>query len=837
LIEVTMNPLRILVVEDEAIVAMDIESRLSRMGYVSVGRTPSGEEAIDLAERLHPDLVFMDIHLAGKVDGIDAAEEIRRKSRIPVVFLSAYSEDATLERAKRAEPFGYIMKPFQDRELKAVIEIAVYRHRAEEEIRRLTRLYDVLSQVNQATVRATSMDELFPAVCKILTERGEFGLAWIGWIDDEESYLVPVATAGDTRLLEKGDFCVIREPGEPSGPGYVYRQETPLICNECPSEECLYPPELAPHTMGFMSCGSFPLRLQKKVTGTLTVCAPTPGYFREQEVTLIQEVALNISYALDKLSDNIERQKSEESLRVNEERYRALVEMSSDWIWELDEQGRYTFASPRVTEILGYQPSELIGRVPFDLMDKDEAKKAREYYEPIVLQRQPITSAVHVLLHRDGHPVAIETNGVPFRDRQGTFQGYRGMDRDITARKLSEERNASLQEQLQQAQKMEAIGTLAGGIAHDFNNILTVVLGYGELASFDLAEGSQPKQNLDLSMAAAHRAKELVQQILSFSRQAKQERRHLDIRPIVKESLKFLRASLPSTIAIEQEIQDNLKSIEADPTQIHQVLINLCTNAAHAMEPHGGVLKVSIDTVDIDAESAKPEETMSEGSYVRLSISDTGQGIPKEILQAIFEPYFTTKDVGKGTGLGLSVVHGIMKSYGGTVTVHSEPGKGSLFEAYFPASEKTSDSSLTEDHVAVPISRGEKILFIDDEKAIVDMARTALTKLGYQVTALADSLDAVELFQSDPDQFDLVITDMTMPHMTGDTVASELLRIRPDIPIILCTGFSEQMTEEKAMAIGVRKYVIKPLIIPQLAETMRKVLDTREPPGQSEDPA
>jgi PAS domain S-box-containing protein len=822
-----MGPLRVLVVEDEAIVAMDIEARLSRMGYQPVGRTPSGEEALVLAEKFQPDLVFMDIHLAGEIDGIEAAEEIRRRFRIPVVFLSAYSEDATLDRAKRAEPFGYIMKPFQDREFKAVIEIAVYRHKADEEIRRLTRLYDVLSQVNQIMVRSTARGELLPSVCEILTERGEFGLAWIGWLSGDGSRIIPVASAGDIGFLESSDYSLTDEIGLHSGPSRSFSREAAHICNECPTGECLRSPEMTPRNAGFMSCASFPLRFQKRVSGTLTVCATTAGYFREQEVALLEEVAIDVSYALDKIADDADRRKSDDFLRESEERYRTLVEMSADWIWELDAEGRYTFASPRVTEILGYQPHELIGRVPFDFMDEEEAKKAREYYEPLVLRLQPFVAAVHVLRHRDDHPIVIETSGMPFYDRNGTFVGYRGMDRDVTERKRAEEQNAFLHEQLQQAQKMEAIGTLAGGIAHDFNNILTVVLGYGELTSFDLPEGSQARQNLDLSMAAAYRARDLVQQILSFSRQAKQERQYLDIRPIIKESLKFLRASLPSTITIEQDIEENLAPIEADPTQIHQVLMNLCTNAAHAMESRGGVLRVSIRAVEFSTHSTKPEPTMSEGRYVQLSVSDTGQGISNDILQSIFEPYFTTKEVGKGTGLGLSVVHGIMKSYGGTVTVESELGKGSLFKAYFPISEAPQNRPLPDDRGAIPVARGENILFVDDEKDIANMAKVALTQIGYTVTALDSGVTALNLFQSDPGRFDLVITDMTMPVMTGDVLASKLLSIRPDIPVILCTGFSEQMTEEKAMALGIREYVMKPLVIPQLAKTIEKTLNTK----------
>ena len=395
----------------------------------------------------------------------------------------------------------------------------------------------------------------------------------------------------------------------------------------------------------------------------------------------------------------------------------------------------------------------------------------------------------------------------------------------IAERERAEKEKASLEEQLRQAQKMQAIGTLAGGIAHDFNNILTAILGYAELAISDIAEDSRTQYNLQQSIKAAHRAKDLVQQILTFSRQGKQERKPLNINPIIKEVLKFLRASLPSTIEIRPDIEEDLGTIEADPTQVHQVLMNLCTNAAHAMGENGGVLGVSLSKWNVDAETSAAATGIEAGPYLRLRVSDTGHGMPPEIMERIFEPYFTTKEVGKGTGLGLAVVHGIVKSYGGEIRVSGEAGKGSTFDIYFPTIDTPKEIAASFKRESPPAGGHERILFVDDEQTLVQLGQEMLKRLGYQVTIRTSSVEALELFRAKPDQFDLVITDMTMPNMMGDKLAIELMRIRPAIPIILCTGFSEYITKEKAQSIGIQELLLKPIVMTDLARGVRQVID------------
>jgi len=327
-------------------------------------------------------------------------------------------------------------------------------------------------------------------------------------------------------------------------------------------------------------------------------------------------------------------------------------------------------------------------------------------------------------------------------------------------------------------------------------------------------------------MKSGHRAKDLVQQILTFSRQGKRERKLLDIQPIVKESLKFLRASLPSTIEIRQELENDSGMILCDPTQVYQVLMNLCTNAAHAMEESGGNLEVSLKRVNLDGVSSSLG--IEAGGYLRLRVKDTGHGIRPEILNRIFDPYFTTKEPGKGTGLGLAVVHGIVKSCGGGIGVSSEVGKGSTFDIYFPRVEEVRSRSEAGKAEPFPLGGHEQVLFVDDEQAIVEIGKEILERLGYEVVVRTSSVEALELFKNSPGRFDLVITDMTMPNMRGDRLARELLEIRPDIPIILCTGFSESISEEGAKALGVREFAMKPLLLKDLAQAIRRALDSHK---------
>jgi len=393
--------------------------------------------------------------------------------------------------------------------------------------------------------------------------------------------------------------------------------------------------------------------------------------------------------------------------------------------------------------------------------------------------------------------------------------------------KMVEERTQALakyERQLQQVLKIQAIGTLAGGIAHDFNNILFPIVGYTELTMDEVPEDSVAHNNLGEILKAANRAKDLVQQILTFSRQSGQERKPVKVQQIIKEALKLLRASIPASIEIVHNIDEECAPVMGDATQIHQVIMNLCTNAYHAMQDKGGKLEVSMKEVQVGYEQTIQKIGMQPGNHLQLLVKDEGCGMDASVLDRIFEPYYTTKEQGKGTGLGLSVIHGIVKNHRGDITAASSPGKGTIFTVYLPVVEDGDVQTEFE-----PVNGAEKgterILLIDDEEQIVAMERQMLENLGYQVTARTDSVEALKEFSKEPQNYDLVITDMTMPYMTGDELAQKLLDIKPDLPVILCTGFNEDITEEKALSMGIQKFVMKPVIKNDLATTIRNVLD------------
>jgi len=471
--------------------------------------------------------------------------------------------------------------------------------------------------------------------------------------------------------------------------------------------------------------------------------------------------------------------------------------------------GKIVYANSAAAALFGLPEEEVLAQYPPDLFDKKshsqvEALLKTENYEPVEIGNKSS------LMLGDRQVVVTK---LPVKKSTATIIL---LITDVTERK-------QIEHELRQSQKMEAVGTLAGGIAHDFNNILAAILGYAELSLESTDKETKLHGNLENILKAGERAKDLVRQILTFSRQAETEKKPLQMNLIVEEALKLLRSSLPATIQIRQNFGDDLYNILADSTQIHQIVMNLCTNAAHAMRNHGGTLEVSLENVELNTGALAPYEDLPTGPYLKLTVSDTGHGMTPDIMDSIFDPYFTTKEHGEGTGMGLAVVHGIVKGNHGGITVQSEPEIGSTFNVYLPAI----DVEVTvEPEFSEPLPTGnECILFIDDEPTLVEIIQEILKSLGYTVVSMTSSMEALELFRSDPHKFDLVITDMTMPKMTGDQFSKELIKIRNDIPIILCTGYNDLISEQKAKEIGIREFLMKPLVTKELAHVIRKVLD------------
>jgi PAS domain S-box-containing protein len=512
----------------------------------------------------------------------------------------------------------------------------------------------------------------------------------------------------------------------------------------------------------------------------------------------------------------LEQGRSEHTVmqQKGDQRLKAIFKASPNPIIVYNKLGHPQRLNSAFTQIFGWSLDELKGGcIPFVPPDEKEksAQKIGEIFQtgrPVSFETRRLTKAGDI---RDVIVSAAVATG---RD-EAPFEMVVNIT-DITETKR-------IEAQLRQAHKMEAIGTLAGGIAHDFNNLLYPIMGHAEIVRDDLSADSPLQDSMDEILMAANRAKELVKQILVVCRHSDAELRPLKLQPIIGEALKLLRASIPATIDVRHEIDAECGAAIADPTQIHQVVMNLATNAYHAMQATGGELRVALTQVAMDAEQTRLTG-LTPGAYARLIVADTGSGIDRQIMGKIFDPYFTTKDMHKGTGLGLSMVQGIVTSSGGEIRVLSEAGKGSEFQVYLPLAQPEKEPEKLGG--PVPIQGGtERVLVVDDEAPIARMVSQVLEPLGYHVATQTSSIQALAVFKTDPEGFDLVITDMTMPEMTGDHLAQEIMAIRPSVPVIINTGYSAALTEDAVKAVGIKDLLIKPTSKSTLAAAVRRVLD------------
>ncbi len=1028
--EIAMFKATILIVEDNAMLAMHIEDMLTRQGFAVAGPLAAGEEVVGfLAE--HPvDLILMDIELAGSMNGIVTAEAVQQSFDIPVVFLTGFSHDPLLEQAKIAGPYGYLIKPVPERELAATIAMALHRHSLHRQLQE-SRLALARSEAKYRDLFESSPLGIFRTTLdgRALAVNSEMA-RMVGCTSPEE------AIADFTRLADQL---------------YVHPEQRQQFISLLKTEGAVQ---------------HFEYEAKKKNGETLWISMNAKLTSTDAANGHMGEMVID-GFALD-ITD---RKKAEETLRDSERKFRSLAESSRDYIMRYDRQGRHTYMNPAALAISGLSEAGVIGKThrecgfpeSLSTMWEDKIRHVFETGEPYQMEfswdsiagpvyldwqltpehdaedrvfsvlgvsrditerkrteaalkanekllrdiaanipgalyqfvRHPNGSfsipfmsegAIDVLGHpleilqdasrlfENAHPDDVQNlwasisqsaetmskwrqefrilfpsgeirwlqgNSQPSRlddggicwngiilditERKQVEQSYQTLFRemlngfalheiiydaggypadyrflavnpafermtglsakdiigrsvkeimpgieshwiesygrvvitgepaffenssddlkkyfevtayrpaphqfacifaDITERKKAEDERKNLQHQLQQAQKMEAIGTLAGGIAHDFNNILGAVIGYAELAREDSSPGSAAAWDLDQVIKASSRAKDLVKQILAFSRQAESEQIPIQPTVIIKETLKMLRSSLPSTIVIDQKFAADIGTILADPTQIHQIIMNLCTNAFHAMEESGGILSIGVECCSFNQDALAGAPHARPGDFLHITIGDTGQGIAPEIRDKIFDPFFTTKEVGKGTGMGLSIVHGIVKSYGGFVSCESQLGKGTVFHINLPLlsiSHPLPDPKTME---IIPVGSAH-ILLIDDEKVLVEMGQNMLQRLGYRVTVCNSSLEALVSFQNQPDAYDLIITDQTMPGMTGIDLARRMLQIRPNLPIILCTGYSSLITEDRAKAFGIKGFAFKPLARRDLAVLIHKVL-------------
>jgi PAS domain S-box-containing protein len=516
--------------------------------------------------------------------------------------------------------------------------------------------------------------------------------------------------------------------------------------------------------------------------------------------------------------DVTDRKQAEEALRESEKQLKMVLDGSQLGFWDWNIETNVVHRNERWAKMLGYTLQELEINVKqwTDLNHPEDRAAASKSIQDHLGGWTSSHNIEYRMRTKDGdYKWILDQAKIVKYDDHGKPLRMCGTHTDITEHK-------KIEKQLQQSQKMESIGNLAGGIAHDFNNILSSVIGFTELALDEVEKETTLEDSLQEVYAAGKRAKDLVKQILAFARQSDEKLKPIQVDLIVKEVLQFIRSSIPTTIEIKQNIESE-SLIIGNSTQIHQVLMNLFTNAAHAMEDEGGILEMSLKDVVVDSRKMADTKVIKPGDYIEIKVSDTGAGISPVILESIFDPYFTTKPPGEGTGMGLAMVHGIVESYGGEITVNSILGKGTVFTLYLPITRKR---KVQRPYESVELPTGtERILFVDDEAPITKMGSQGLERSGYTVTIRTSSVEALDLFKSKPNDFDLVITDMTMPNMTGDKLAIELMKIRADIPVILCTGYSKKISEESAAEIGIKAFAYKPLVKADLANTVRKVLN------------
>lgn len=544
---------------------------------------------------------------------------------------------------------------------------------------------------------------------------------------------------------------------------------------------------------------------------------PAGRCFGETVLTPLLDEAGTCTLVLYCSRDVTGQRRAAEALARSEESYRTLFEQATDAIFLCSADGGIQDVNRRTVELSGFTREELLRKSTFDVIAPEDHAHLKRCLQELL--REGTRFSVYHYCRKDGSVFPGETNTRLLPDGR-----LLAIVRDITERKVAEEQRVRLEHELRQAQKIQAIGTLAGGIAHDFNNILAAILGNAQLLKLTLDATHEGHANVSQILVASHRAKDLVQQILMFSRQREQLRQVLNLEPLLKEAVKLISVSLPPEIQLKLTIASNLPAVLADPTQIHQVVVNLCTNALHAMRAHGGTLEITLAQVALPEQHSQSKPNLPPGRYVCLTVADTGHGMDAETLERMYEPFFTTKPVGEGTGLGLAVVHGIVQSNDGAISVASHPGKGTVFKLYFPGRDVRPGTSQPWPSNQIKEGRGEHIVFVDDEVSIVEVARIMLAKLGYRVTVFTDPRQALEHLQTSSDVISLLMTDLSMPGVSGLDLIRAVTRNKPNLPAILLTGYGKAFDSKAALGLNIAEVIHKPFTMEQLSSAIELAL-------------
>ena len=755
-----MTSTRILIVEDEGIVASDIERQLIRLGYEAAGIASTGEEAIALAERTRPQLVLMDIHLAGAMDGIDAATTIRTRFSIPSVFLTAYATDDVVERAKRAEPLGYLIKPFDQHSLRTTVEIALHKDQLDFRLHQSEARYRaVIQSANDAIVTSDSAGMIVgwsPAATRL------FGYT------ESEITGQPVARLMDDSTAAQHDRSIGRLPVVSQGNDFSRVRE---------------------------------LEARRK-----------DGAAFPAEVSLATWMTTEGQFVTAFIRDISERKRAEATQRLQS----AALNAAANAIIITNSDGVIEWANPAFITTTGYTLEESIGHNPRELVKSGihDAEFYREMWRVLVAGEVWVGELTN--RRKDGSLCVEEQTITPLKQANGQITHYIGVKRDLTDQKR-------MQEQFLQAQKMEVVGRLAGGIAHDFNNLLTVINGRSDLALGDLPADDPLRPELLEIREAGERAARLTKQLLTFSRKQVGRPVVLNLSTQVAASGQILRRLIGEDIkfVIHGPQPPGLDNVLADRSQIEQVLLNLAVNARDAM-PKGGTLTVDVRNVELDETEAATHAGLKAGPHVLLSMADTGTGMSADVRSHLFEPFFTTKGHNKGTGLGLATVHGIVAEHHGAISVSSEAGHGATFTVLLPRVAGTA-APLVDASEAVPGT--ESILIAEDERALRNLTVRMLKASGYSVVTADSGLQALGEIDRPGAHFDLLLTDVIMPGMSGPDLAAEILATNSDIRVLFMSGYTDEKVLSGA-AEDAGYFIPKPYTAAELTRAIRRVLDT-----------
>lgn len=682
-------------------------------------------------------------------------------------------------------------------------QLTEYRKQLEDLVRERESYLDTLLHFSENLKLTTDLPSLYRRITQMAKEVLKLDFSTLMLLTkDKKSLVIHDAIGFPDKMI--GTFALLEGHGLST---YVVQNKKPALVADFHNETRFeVPPVIFEKKITSSIC--VPMMLEKEVFGVLIGHTHANRKFNKTEIALYQSLGNQAAIAIKNVMHL-------HSLQKSENKFRTIFDNASDAIFISDMNGKILEINQIACDNLGYSREEMLSMPIIAIVAPEFRERLHERLKMITSEGHAIVETAHI--RKDSSIIPIEIHGklIRFNEQPAVL----GVARDISERK-------QMESFLFHAQKMEAIGTLAGGVAHDFNNILYAIMGYAEISMLDLAEHSPLQRNLEEIVKATKRAADLVKQILSFSRKVEHKREPLDLQPIIKETLKLLRGTLPTTIEIKKQLDPQCCAVVGDATQIHQILMNLCTNAFHAMRDKGGILTVGLEEIHITSQNkAFPE--LTPGCYAKISIQDTGTGMDKKTIDRIFDPYFTTKEFGEGTGLGLASVHGIVKSHGGKITVESVPGEGSVFNVYFKTIHQAPVSADILSIERLPSLKG-RVLFVDDEPMIKAVGETTLKQFGCEVSAFTNSLEALDTFRAEPKSFDLVITDQTMPGLTGDELATAILKLRPDIPIVLTTGYSDKIDAQHAKKIGIKEFILKPLTLKTLAQTAVKFLPGKQ---------